>query len=315
MKVALIGNMNNNHFAMMRYFHDLGVEAYLFKFANEAAHFQPECDTYEYEKWAKFIIQTDIRGGDFKQYLKLNSTYFYNLFKGFDFYIGNDFSPAYLSKAGIRLDIFLSYCTGIEYTFKLNKTGIWDSIKEKIVSMVQVRAIKKNVDLLCTLDYETEQKALKLGVTTKKLGIPMVYNNSTINGTNKTTMELIKKMNQFKFKFFSHVSHFPIDSVAFGIKRNDILIKAFAHYIKENPNHSSLLVLLEYGNGVAMSKKLLHQLGIESNVLWLPKMERKEIIQVIESIDLGASEFGGRFWGGTGWEFLSKGKFFSITQV
>jgi hypothetical protein len=109
MKVALIGNMNNNHFAMMRYFHDLGVEAYLFKFANEAAHFQPECDTYEYEKWAKFIIQTDIRGGDFTQYLMLNSTYFYNVFKGFDFYIGNDFSPAYLYKAGIRLYFFVPY--------------------------------------------------------------------------------------------------------------------------------------------------------------------------------------------------------------
>lgn len=310
MRVALIGNMNNNHFAMMRYFRDLGVEAYLFIFANEASHFQPKCDTYEYEKWAKYIIQTHIRGGDFKQYLTLSSNYLYNLFTGFDFYIGNDYSPAYLSKAGIRLNIFLPYATGIEYTFRTTKTGILDSIKEKLVSIVQIRAIKNNVDLLCTIEHVTEQKAIKLGVKTKKLAIPMVYNNSPINETNKTTKDLIEKINKFKFKVFSHVSHFPIDSFAFGIKRNDILLRAFAHYIKVNPNHGSVLILLEYGEGVTISKKLLNELGIEDKVLWLPKMERKEIMQLIEFIDLGASEFGGYIWGGTGWEFLSKGKLF-----
>ena len=295
---------------MMRYFRDLGVEAYLFKFANEASHFQPHCDTYEYERWEKYIIQTDIRGGDFKQYLALSSVYLYNLFSGFDFYIGNDFTPAYLSKAGIRLNIFLPYATGIEYTFRTGKRGIWDSIKEKIVCIVQERAIKNNVDLLCTIEHITEQKAIKLGVKLKKLAIPMVYNNYPIVEMSKKVEDLIKIINKFKFKVFSHVSHFPIGSFAFGIKRNDILLRGFAHYIKVNPTHSAVLVLLEYGEGVTSSKKVINELGIENNVLWIPKMERKDIMQLIEYIDLGASEFGGYIWGGVGWEFLSKGKLF-----
>ena len=32
MKVALIGNMNNNNFSIMRYFRDLGIDAHLILF-------------------------------------------------------------------------------------------------------------------------------------------------------------------------------------------------------------------------------------------------------------------------------------------
>lgn len=46
-RVALVGNMNNNHFALLRYLRDLGVNATLLMFSNEAAHFYPQQDTWQ----------------------------------------------------------------------------------------------------------------------------------------------------------------------------------------------------------------------------------------------------------------------------
>ena len=64
MKLGLIGNMNNNNFAMMRYFRDLGADAHLLLYSNDGKdslnHFTPEADTWEIEQWTPFIHQTDI---------------------------------------------------------------------------------------------------------------------------------------------------------------------------------------------------------------------------------------------------------------
>ena len=45
------------------------------------------------------------------------------------------------------------------------------------------------------------------------------------------------------------------------------------------------------------------------NVYWLPKLERKEIMELIKLTSVGVGEFYNEnvFWGGVGWEFLSQG--------
>jgi hypothetical protein len=64
MKIGLIGNMNNNNFSILRYFHDLGADAHLLLNTNDGvgslSHFRPECDTWTIEKWKPFIHQTEI---------------------------------------------------------------------------------------------------------------------------------------------------------------------------------------------------------------------------------------------------------------
>lgn len=311
MKVALIGNMNNNHFSMMRYFRDLGVDAYLFKFANEFEHFQPSSDTFFLEKWNEYIIQTKIINGDLIQYLNFNKHYLFNIFDGYDFYIGNGMTPMYLNKAGINLDLFVPYCVGIEFTFRESKNTIFDSIKEKIIRYFQEKAIKKNVSVVCTSEEKTIKKAISLRKKTERLSIPMVYSESTEKLSKKKKEKhekLFENLNHFDFKIMSHVSHLKHDGDMYYIKRNDIFIKSFAKYIKQNLDHSSVLVLLEYGDDCEYSKNLISELEIESNVIWIPLMERKYLMLLIDKIDMGASEFGGFTWGGTGWEFLSKGK-------
>ena len=64
MKIALLGNMNNNNFALLRYFRDLGFDAHLLLFKNDGAghsdHFKIESDTFKIEKWKPYIHQTEI---------------------------------------------------------------------------------------------------------------------------------------------------------------------------------------------------------------------------------------------------------------
>ena len=313
MKVALIGNMNNNHFSMMRYFRDLGIDAYLFKFNNEFAHFQPSSDTFFLEKWNKYIIETNIINGDFIQYLNFNKHYLFDIFDGYDFYIGSGMTPMYLNKAGIHLDLFVPYEIGIEFTCREIKKNIFDSIKEKIIRYLQESAIKKNVSIVCTSEEKTIKKSISLGKNTKRLSIPMVYSESLEKISKKKILLLektLESLNHFDFKIMSHVSHLDHNGKTYKIKRNDIFIKSFAKYIKQNPSHKSVLILLEYGNDCKYSKTLIKELGIEFNVIWLPLMERKYLMLLIDKIDMGASEFGGYTWGGTGWEFLCQGKSF-----
>ena len=62
MKIALIGNQNNNFFALLRYFKDLNLDVTLFLFNNEADHFLPVKDTHnitfiDFKKINKINIQ------------------------------------------------------------------------------------------------------------------------------------------------------------------------------------------------------------------------------------------------------------------
>ena len=69
MKIAILGNMNNNGFALMRYLRDLGADAHLVLFANDGtgslSHFVPNNDTFQLDQWLPFIHQSGITNGFF----------------------------------------------------------------------------------------------------------------------------------------------------------------------------------------------------------------------------------------------------------
>ena len=56
--------MNNNGFAILRYFHDLGYDANLVLFKDDQAgtsdHFSIKADTWYFKKWNKHIIKLPI---------------------------------------------------------------------------------------------------------------------------------------------------------------------------------------------------------------------------------------------------------------
>ena len=59
MKIAILGNMNNNGFSLMRHLRDLGEEADLLLFEDDgtgpSSHFSIKTDTWDYKKWQPFI--------------------------------------------------------------------------------------------------------------------------------------------------------------------------------------------------------------------------------------------------------------------
>lgn len=313
-KVALLGNMNNNHFVLLRFLRDLGIDAHLFLYRNEQKHFLPENDTWEIDKWKPFIHWTSLCDGGNKaiHLLFITSKKIQKIFRGFDIIIGNGLAPAYCYKGHLVLDLFLPYAYGIEYVTFL-KPAKWYQFKkliaQKFLRYFQSKGLTSITELCCTLDFSEQNiRAYRnLGVSPFSLAIPMVYNREIATcetDQNRDESHLVQILDREPI-IFSHCSHMW-KSQGFN-KRNDILIKGFRQYIVEGKASDPLLVLFDYGPDVDASKSLIASLGIEKNVLWMPQMKRKEIMLLLRHVDFGGGEFAGTVWGGTGWEFLAMG--------
>ncbi len=327
MKIALVCNMNNNNFSLMRYLRDLGVDAHLFPFAGEHEHFRPECDTWEIEKWQPYIHVLDFRNSQYDLVLKTGRS-IRKHFAGFDSFIGSGLAPALLAKAGIQLDIFYPYSTGVEYAGGRVVTDIIKNgpLKRRLfyryIQWSQIRALRKaRFCINPIIDGYTEQVFHSLiGRSFEAINIPMVYNRENVYPENiPCGLKIIKtKLEKYDFVILSHARHwwhpstfeqYKTDFTTLYNKHNDWLIKGFSMFVTRRSNVKPLLVLFEYGSDIEYSKHLVHELDITPHVLWLPQSLRKEIMYLLSISDIGVGEFPSRgIWGGTGWETLAAGK-------
>ena len=322
-KIGLIGNMNNNHFAIMRYLRDLGYDAYLLLYQNDGrgvnSHFNPENDTWQLNKWKKFIIRTKLYNGGFKafKYFFMPS-YVKKIFNSYDIIIGNGFAPSYAFFSRSKLDLFIPYSTGVEFLKQTNHKNITGIIKSFIYRKIQEIGISNYTER--AVIYDISEKHIKYikkcNVKIENIGIPMVYVENNISEhaiENVGVKRFEKKSKNLDLILFSHVSHiWKKDSFNPGFsnsKRNHILINGFAKYINnyKHKSYKAKLFLVEYGHDIQSSKELIKSHNIEQNVVWLPLMSRKNILRILEKVSLGCGELGGIIWGGTGWEFISKG--------
>lgn len=318
-RIALIGNMNNNHFTLMRYFRDLGHDAYLFPFKDELDHFQPWCDTFEIEKWSPYIKILPFKNGNLKRFLFLSKDEISQEIVGFDYYIGTGFAPAYFYKSKLKLDIFIPYCVYIEFlVLKRYKTyNLTKRISNSLYYYFQKKGLVNNTKIILTADKTAIETCNDLHLNYKNVAVPCVYNGEAYDQNPEIDSNILRKVRNSDLVIFSHVSHnyVNIDPVL-DIKRNNILIEGFSKYIAIKKLSSPLLVMTEYGKDVNHSKQLIEKLGISNYVIWLSKMNRKDIFSFLKHADFGGGEFGGLLWGGTGWEFISMGiPFFQYTNL
>ncbi len=103
-KIALIGNMNNNFFTIARYLRDRGYDAHLF-LLDESKHFLPINDTFDdsYEEWTH---QLGWSKGDF---FKNPPAETLTLLKEYDIIFACNIAMAYLDFAGRKIDIFMPH--------------------------------------------------------------------------------------------------------------------------------------------------------------------------------------------------------------
>lgn len=335
MKIAILGNMNNNGFALMRYFRDLGADAHLLPFANDSigslAHFAPEADSWEMEKWRSYIHPTGLmnwpscvlpdprRGKWFP-----SSSGVARQLAPYDRIVGSGAAPAIMDLIGRRLAIFFPYAIGVEWIEDPDCRMHRNSSRLKKLAfsylrMRQARGIRNaqyclNADMAYTADVLRQ-----IGRPFQRVPIPMVYNREGLDPPPGAISEALRHVrDDAGFKVFTAArQHWVLDgsrdesSWNAENKHNEYLFRGLAAFLKNDSRANIRLYCIEYGKDVDASKALCAELGIAGHVTWLPRMRRKELAYCLSRCDVAVGEFidePGTIWGGTGWEALAAGR-------
>jgi len=245
MKVAILGNMNNNNFALMRYFRDLGIDAYLILFANDGTgtlkHFKPENDTWNFEKWRTYVIQLNyscvpvnvlsdrlwfrvfflIRYVYSIMFSKENAINYKFVSKSriilgtkeFDVFIGSGLSAAMLFRIGKVLDIFYPYETGIEFLGseavrkELRSSSFFKRRLFQSITEVQLESIKRAKNCINGELSLTKEVFDRFGINFTPLNIPMVYNREDAPSFEMLSYELSNIDRDVRNTEFSILNH------------------------------------------------------------------------------------------------------------
>ncbi len=351
MKVGILGNMNNNGFAIMRYFRDLGIDAHLLLYSDDgkgmSEHFQPTSDTWQYQTWEPYIHQTKIAStyvtalefpfsmfhSATKSVLSLlgwkeshthsvSNTTLQQIFADYDKIIGSGIAPVVFARLSQPIDIFFPFSTGVEWVAdRQNKKAFFAKriILGAIMShlrKVQIKGIQGARHVLNSETGLTEVALMNMGVKPKRLMFPAVYNRESIPNIDISTLppEMSGKLACTDFCMFSAARQIWLDesaSVSGGSKNNHWLIHSLGRIKQARPNCRILLILMEYGADVTATRKLVKELNLEENVVWVPLASRKFVMQLLALCDLAVGEFyetEKTIWGGTGWEAFAAGK-------
>lgn len=302
-RIALICNMNNMFSSLCRYLLDSGYDAHLFQYNNHPAHFDGRADSFGN------VLEGRINTIDWTQSSQLKDYPIKKIqeqLKNFDFIIACGTTPAFLYKAGVTLDLLIPYGSDIysqpffEFSynpFYLYKRLYFQFFQRKGIQNATSFIMEKQVDWV-------EKKILSLKLKSCRIctSIPMVHLPTYSN----VALEEIEKLSYYKIYkeirdnhdlvIFHHSRHSwknPQDK--FELKGNDILFKGFAKFLKTNSLVKACIVTLEYGDEVSDSKKLIDSLGIEKNVYWLPKQDRKELMMGLSLCDFVVGELYNSF--------------------
>ncbi|MBL7131085.1 MAG: glycosyltransferase family 4 protein [Candidatus Omnitrophica bacterium] len=89
-------------------------------------------------------------------------------------------------------------------------------------------------------------------------------------------------------------------------KGNDKLFRAFARFIKSTKRRA-ILIAVDKGVDVEKSKELINQLGIARYVEWINPLDKKALVEMLNTVDLCFDQFAYGFCGLVALEALSVG--------
>jgi hypothetical protein len=306
MKVALIGNMNNNANNIAHYLLDLGIECDVLFFANEAGHFCPESDNVVPVRYnAK-----QLKWGGYASYFTTPAAAIRADLAEYDFLIGSRLAPAYVAKSGRVLDIFMP--TGGD----LHTVPVWngwmprDLVKYFGFARIQRQAIGK-VRALYWDDTNDELEATiasyTAGLPRMVHGIPTVYHPEYEGPMLEVRQGRSEWLGRFRaarkgadFFFVSHVKHVwtPEGIAHYGRyheKGNDQIVRALAAYYQANPSKQIRIAFFKYGIDHTATRTLARDLGVDDYITWFPRLPRREIMIGIEVADAVIGELA-RSW-------------------
>ncbi|WP_452603015.1 hypothetical protein [Pontimicrobium sp. MEBiC06410] len=300
-KIALLGNMNNNHNSLTRYLRDAGFDAQLFLYENEVDHFMPGCDQYGtvYKEYTNYL-----KWGSYKSLVFFNKKKIKDDLKDFDFVIGSRLAPAILNKAGMKLDVAIPTGSDLyEFPF-FQGYRLKNLLKYFFVSKHQRKGFEECSHLIwdeTNPGIENKIGKIKFKGNRLKCGIPMIYlpeytkENIQKHISESHLYSRFKKIRDENDIVIFHQTRHLWKSVPSNMpehnKGNDRLFHAVKKLIDNNPNLNIAVNTFSYGGDVDESKKLIKDLGIEKYVNWFEKSPRKEIMIGIDLADIVAGQF------------------------
>ena len=335
-RIAIIGNMNNNGFAIMRYFRDLGADAWLLPYATDAqgasGHFAPEADSWQFANWQQFIrplpvpnTTAAIVGRPARLRPPPSKRRLRQALSPYDRFVGSGVAPALFERLGARLDIFFPYSNGIELygTPEIKGQMARSSLRRRFyqpVRRLQARGIRNARYCLNSELSLTRRSFEEIGKPFLRLGVPMVYNREPYAGAEppRHLRPALSRIRSAGLSLFCSARQMwirppgiaPADWPA-ATKNSDWLFRGLAEFVRARPRAKPLLTIVEYGPDVDATKALAAELGLTDYVQWLPVLPRREIMLLLGACDIGVGEFytaTGMLWGGTGWEALACGR-------
>ena len=314
MRVALLGNMNNNQFVVMRYLVQAGIDAHLLLYENELPHFKPEMDTYAYDQYRERIHQ--LNWGSYKTLLLKSKAAIKGPLEAYDYFIGTRLAPAYFNKIGKKLDLMIP--TGGEFHTLPYYNGLQPTalLKWLFFSARQRRGLQKNTAkiLWAKSHPDLEKRIATLGVGHKTvdatppiLYLPEYTHVSNAGNPLAARFDAIRKENDLVIVYHCRHTWKTILPGAMDNKDTHKLFLAFAEFLKET-RLKAAIVTFAYGDDVAHSKTLVNSLNIAGHVHWFPLSARKNIMYVLKHADLAAGEFHRSFYSyGAVFEALAAG--------
>jgi glycosyltransferase involved in cell wall biosynthesis len=297
MKIVIIGNMNNMYFSLARYLIDEGYDCQLLIFDFEPVHFHPSFDTFNnhYEPYIRKLTWGDPAG-----FLNTDKAIVKADLDQYDFLIGSGSAPAFVTRIGRKLDIFIPYGEDLYALPFFKIVHPFRFIPYLALSHYQRKGIQNASYMLfdkANTAFESIISKLKMDGVRITCPPPLFYHKEYDGElcARQSENPHLPKLRELREKndilILQHTRQFWKKARdKWNLKGNDLLIKGYAEFLQMNPFVKSNLILFEYGIHVDDTKKLIKELGIENHVTWLPKMPRKYLVSVIKITDLVVGE-------------------------
>lgn len=312
-RIALVGNMNNNFFAICRHLRDRGYDAHLY-FPSIPEHFQPQCDTLtnNYEHYCHNIDHWISKG-----IYHIEPNIVKKELDNYDIVISQGDPATILNYCGIEIDIYYPYGSDVyKYAYLPSQFSWKDKVKALLGrSQISLRNMAKGTphkylrEAIRTAkfvfaektnkDFEDKLFGLDLKGEFKPIPMPFIYvkeyesalTNRSYNTKRKNEVDKLRSSSSLIILYHGR-QEWATYCNDFTGKNTHHLIHGFEQFVKNNPSSDAVLAMLEYGSDVEASKKLISHLQIEDRVVWLGTMDRKNILYLISQVDICTGEFG-----------------------
>lgn len=296
MRIAILGNMNNNANNLIRYLRDEGFDCELLFYSNEAGHFVPDADNIRPIDYPSRVLDW----GSYSQLLTTPASQIKEDLAPYDFLIGSRLAPSYALKAKRRLDMFMPSGGDLHMLPMFSGFAPKDLLKFLAYSSRQRQGIKQTNTLFWDVtNQETEQKIAPIVHDMDRIShaIPAIYYPDYLGENLIKRREQSEWLPQFEkareeadIFLFHHVKHVwtPRSIKHYGKfheKGNDQIVRGLKGFYDRNPKRKLKIAMFEFGEDHSKTRDLARKLDVDQYIAWFPQMSRKELMMGISISD------------------------------